>query len=169
MVISSFAGTALKTRRLHRSSPRSITGSAIVCAAVCLLSATYALAQQPADPSAMAPPAGQAPRSLGGMANAGPQARLEITAQHDHDHVVLTIADNGPGVPADALPNLFDPFFRLESARDRASGGTGLGLAIVRTCIESCGGTVTAKNRAGGGLEIQFRLKANAANDGTME
>lgn len=100
MVISSFAGTALKTRRLHRSSPRSITGSAIVCAAVCLLSATYALAQQPADPSAMAPPAGQAPRSLGGMANAGPQA-----AQYDNEHRPITrggFVKDGPIVFQDA-------------------------------------------------------------------
>jgi two-component system sensor histidine kinase CpxA len=89
---------------------------------------------------------------------AGPQAHLEITARVDGDSILLTIADNGPGVPAEALPNLFDPFYRLESARDRASGGAGLGLAIVRTCIEACRGAVTAHQRSGGGLEIVFRL-----------
>ena len=94
---------------------------------------------------------------------AGPQARLEIKAQRDHTHVILTISDDGPGVPAAALPSLFDPFFRLESARDRASGGNGLGLAIVRTCVESCRGTVTAQNRPGSGLEIRFRLQAFAS------
>jgi two-component system sensor histidine kinase CpxA len=91
---------------------------------------------------------------------AGPQPHLEITARREGDAVLLTIADNGPGVPAEALPNLFDPFYRLESARDRASGGTGLGLAIVRTCIEACRGAVTAQQRTGGGLAIVFRLPA---------
>ncbi len=91
---------------------------------------------------------------------AGPQAHLEVSARKEGTIVVLTIADNGPGVPEDALASLFDPFYRLETARDRESGGTGLGLAIVRTCIESCGGTVTARNREVGGLEVAFRLPA---------
>ncbi len=94
------------------------------------------------------------------MRYAGPQSHLEITARCENGSAVLTISDNGPGVPEEALASLFDPFFRLESARDRQSGGTGLGLAIVRTCIESCGGTVIARNREGGGLEVIFRLPA---------
>jgi len=123
--------------------------------------------QVPPDLSARASP-GLLSRAVGNVIRnslryAGPQARLEIAAHREHDHVVLTIADDGPGVPAGSLPNLFDPFFRLESARDRASGGTGLGLAIVRTCVESCGGSVTAGNRRGGGLEIRFHLPLPAS------
>lgn len=123
--------------------------------------------QVPADISVRAN-AGLLSRAVGNVVRnslryAGPQARLEISAHRDHDDVILTIADDGPGVPADALPSLFDPFFRLESARDRASGGTGLGLAIVRTCAESCGGGVTAHHRNGGGLEIRFRLRGSAS------
>jgi two-component system sensor histidine kinase CpxA len=72
--------------------------------------------------------------------------------------VVLTITDQGPGVPADALHRLFDPFFRPESARTREGGGTGLGLAIVKTCVEACGGTVTARNVAPTGLQVEMRL-----------
>jgi two-component system sensor histidine kinase CpxA len=94
----------------------------------------------------------------------GPDVHLDITARDDGGQVLLTVSDNGPGVPEQALANLFDPFFRLESARDRASGGAGLGLAIVRTCVESCGGTVSARNRAGAGLEIQFRLPAGTSS-----
>ncbi len=89
---------------------------------------------------------------------AGPEVHLEITARRDDNVVLLTIADNGPGVPAESLPKLFDPFYRLESARDRASGGVGLGLAIVRTCVEACRGSVTAQQRPDGGLAIVFRL-----------
>jgi two-component system, OmpR family, sensor histidine kinase CpxA len=91
---------------------------------------------------------------------AQPQPQLEIRAARSGNDVLLTIADNGPGVPDAALTNLFDPFFRLDAARDRESGGTGLGLAIVKTCIESCHGTVTARNRPAGGLEVTFRLPA---------
>lgn len=91
---------------------------------------------------------------------AGPGAHLEITAARHGAEILLTIADNGPGVPESTLPHLFDPFYRLDSARDRATGGTGLGLAIVRTCIESCHGTVTAQNRPAGGLGIVIRIPA---------
>ena len=89
---------------------------------------------------------------------AGPQPHVTISARRHEGEVLLTIADNGLGVPPEALASLFDPFFRLESARDRESGGTGLGLAIVRTCLESCGGSVIARNGDRGGLEIEFRL-----------
>ena len=54
----------------------------------------------------------------------------------------IKVADSGPGVPAGDLPRLFDPFYRADASRDRATGGVGLGLAIVKTCIESCGGAV---------------------------
>jgi two-component system sensor histidine kinase CpxA len=96
------------------------------------------------------------------LRHAGPQPKLEINAQQKGGEVLLTIADNGPGVPDPALASLFDPFFRLDPSRDRASGGTGLGLAIVKTCIETCGGTVTARNRPAGGLEVQFTVPAAA-------
>ena len=93
---------------------------------------------------------------------AGPAARLEIHAAPAPGGVRLSLSDNGPGVPPDALPRLFDPFFRLEESRDRESGGTGLGLAIVKTCVESFGGTVLAENRPGGGLTVEFRLPTAA-------
>ena len=76
------------------------------------------------------------------------------------ERLSFTVSDNGPGVPQESLPGLFDPFFRLEAARDRERGGTGLGLAIVQTCISACAGAVTARNCAGGGFEIEFRLPA---------
>jgi two-component system sensor histidine kinase CpxA len=53
---------------------------------------------------------------------------------------------------------LFDPFYRVDTARARETGGTGLGLAIVKTCIDACGGTVSAKNVEPQGLEIVITL-----------
>lgn len=50
---------------------------------------------------------------------------------------ILTIADEGPGVAAEALPHLTEPFYRAESSRSRSLGGVGLGMAIVKTCVEA--------------------------------
>lgn len=72
---------------------------------------------------------------------------------------LLIITDAGPGVVAEALPHLTEPFYRPESSRSRSLGGVGLGLAIVKTCVEACGGSVSLGNVAGGGLEVQFKLK----------
>jgi two-component system sensor histidine kinase CpxA len=82
---------------------------------------------------------------------------ITIAARPQGDHILLTVSDRGPGVPDEALPKLFDPFYRLESDRARNTGGTGLGLAIARTCIEACRGTIEARNLHPG-LEIRILL-----------
>jgi signal transduction histidine kinase len=61
-------------------------------------------------------------------------------------------------VPEEAVSRLFEPFYRPEAARGRNTGGSGLGLAITKRCIEACGGTVTARNREGGGLVVEISL-----------
>ncbi len=85
---------------------------------------------------------------------------LEITAKAEKDLVTIEIADRGPGVPEEALSRLFEPFYRPEAARGRNTGGSGLGLAITKRCIEACGGTVTARNREGGGLLVVLKIPA---------
>ncbi len=72
-------------------------------------------------------------------------------------HATVTVRDCGPGVPAESLPHLFEPFYRVNDARDRDSGGAGLGLAITRHVIAAHGGAVRATNRDGG-FEIQIDL-----------
>jgi two-component system sensor histidine kinase CpxA len=72
---------------------------------------------------------------------------------------MIEIADRGPGVPEEAISRLFEPFYRPEAARGRTTGGSGLGLAITKRCIEACGGKVIARNRPGGGLEVQITLQ----------
>ena len=72
--------------------------------------------------------------------------------------VVLTVRDNGPGVPESELANIFLPFYRVASARDRQSGGAGLGLAIADRIARLHGGSVGATNAKDGGLEIAFNL-----------
>lgn len=87
---------------------------------------------------------------------------ITIEASRHNGQVKLSITDCGPGVPAETLDKLFDPFFRLEPDRARNTGGSGLGLAIVKTCVEACEGTVTAHNRVPSGLEVIMILKAAA-------
>ena len=78
--------------------------------------------------------------------------------QSASSRILSQIADRGPGVPKEALKRLFEPFYRPEAARGRTTGGRGLGLAITKRCIEVCQGTVTARNREGGGLVVEIGL-----------
>jgi two-component system sensor histidine kinase CpxA len=71
---------------------------------------------------------------------------------------VICVRDHGEGVPAEALENLFRPFYRVADARDRESGGVGLGLAITERAVRSHGGSVSAANEPEGGLVVQMRL-----------
>ena len=89
---------------------------------------------------------------------AGEAGPVTVAARREGDRVAVTVSDRGPGVPAAALPRLFDPFYRIEADRDRATGGTGLGLAIVKTCVEACRGTVTARNLSPAGFEVRLEL-----------
>ncbi len=91
---------------------------------------------------------------------AGEAGPISVMTRRDHEHVELVVADGGPGIPAEELAKVFDPFYRVDVSRDRETGGAGLGLAIVKTCVESCGGTVTCRNRQPTGLEVVIRLRA---------
>ena len=79
---------------------------------------------------------------------------IELSAEAQADALVLTVADRGPGLPPEAVPHIFDKFYRGPAA---PAGGTGLGLAIVKGFVEAQGGQVQAQNRPGGGA--LFRLK----------
>jgi two-component system sensor histidine kinase CpxA len=84
---------------------------------------------------------------------------VEIVLERvDGDAVALRVRDHGPGVPDEALSEIFRPFTRVEAARDRASGGAGIGLAITERAVRLHEGTVAAANAPGGGLEVTIRL-----------
>ncbi|VAW21549.1 hypothetical protein MNBD_ALPHA12-175 [hydrothermal vent metagenome] len=75
-----------------------------------------------------------------------------VTLAQKPDHIVVTIKDDGPGIPLSDIENVFDPFHRVETSRNRATGGVGLGLAVVRSIIRGHGGEVTLSNLENGGL-----------------
>jgi two-component system, OmpR family, sensor histidine kinase CpxA len=104
-------------------------------------------------------------RALGNLVRnavryAGQAGPITVSALRQEGEVVVTVADQGLGVPETSLQQIFDPFFRAEASRSRDTGGVGLGLAIVKTCVEACQGTVSARNRTPHGLEVQILLKA---------
>jgi signal transduction histidine kinase len=70
----------------------------------------------------------------------------------------ISICDDGPGIPAEELEKVFEPFYRVESSRSRDTGGTGLGLSIARDVAQAHGGSVVLRNRPEGGLEARLTL-----------
>ncbi|MBI3191171.1 MAG: hypothetical protein HYZ36_00775, partial [Pedosphaera parvula] len=76
----------------------------------------------------------------------------------DNDTVELSVADDGPGIPAEAQERIFERFFRLDKARSREAGGTGLGLAIVKHIVQAHGGQVRVESQAGQGSTFFFTL-----------
>jgi len=94
-----------------------------------------------------------------------PGAAIEIGYEAlDNGGVRLSILDQGPGVPEQALSRLFDPFYRVDDARTRQTGGTGIGLAICQRAIELHQGTITAANRFPHGLAVVIELPQSQGN-----
>jgi len=75
-----------------------------------------------------------------------------------HDTVVVTVDDEGPGIPADRRQAMLEPFNRLEGSRNRATGGAGLGLAVARSLVEAHGGTVEIATAPTGGARVIVEL-----------
>jgi signal transduction histidine kinase len=76
----------------------------------------------------------------------------------DAAELTIRVRDQGPGVPAAELERVFEPFYRVESSRNRDSGGSGLGLSIARDVAQAHGGSLTLQNLPGGGLEALLTL-----------
>jgi signal transduction histidine kinase len=84
--------------------------------------------------------------------------RADVVIDDNETRLRLRIEDDGPGIPADQLEKVFEPFYRLESSRNRDTGGSGLGLAIARGVAALHGGQLTLENRAQGGLAAILTL-----------
>ena len=83
---------------------------------------------------------------------------IALSTRSSDGEAVLEVADRGPGIPGEALPQVFDRFFRADAVRTPSENGAGLGLSIVRSICLAHGGSVEAANRPGGGCCLTVRL-----------
>ena len=86
------------------------------------------------------------------------EVSLRSHQEEGSKEAIIEVRDYGPGLPEDALVKVFQPFYRISSARDRNSGGTGIGLAITDRAIRLHGGSVVARNVDGGGLLVRISI-----------
>jgi two-component system sensor histidine kinase BaeS len=84
--------------------------------------------------------------------------QLKIDLKKEDKQLLIRFSDTAPGVPDEALPQLFDRLYRMDVSRNRARGGAGLGLSICRNIVEAHEGTITATSSPLGGVQIDVRL-----------
>jgi two-component system sensor histidine kinase BaeS len=84
--------------------------------------------------------------------------KVEIGAQKKNSKVEVWVKDTGPGIPQEAIPYIFDRFYRVDKSRSRATGGRGLGLAIARQFVKAHGGEIHAESEIDKGTSISFSL-----------
>jgi signal transduction histidine kinase len=92
----------------------------------------------------------------------GSDVRLRVQAEGGR--MVLSVLDNGPGIPSDELEAVLKPFYRVEGSRNRSTGGTGLGLAIAHQLAMAMGAELTLHNRPEGGLEARLTMTTAPQN-----
>ncbi|MBJ2227211.1 MULTISPECIES: sensor histidine kinase [Pseudomonas] len=89
-------------------------------------------------------------------------AQLRVEPK-EGDSLSVTVMDRGPGIAEEELARVIEPFYRVENSRNRSTGGTGLGLAIAQQLAQALGGTLTLRNREGGGLCAELRLPTRSS------
>lgn len=92
-------------------------------------------------------------------------AQIDVAIATD-GRVEISVLDRGPGIPDESLEAVFQPFYRLETSRNRGTGGTGLGLAIARQLAQAMDAVLVLRNRSGGGLEAAITLKGGVDRAG---
>jgi signal transduction histidine kinase len=110
----------------------------------------------------------RAVRNLLDNANRYADSAVVISLSETDDSVVLTIADDGPGIPSAEQARIFERFTRLDDARTRETGGTGLGLAITHDVVSAHGGTITLENDPGARFTLTFPLGDAPSNNGSF-
>jgi two-component system OmpR family sensor kinase len=88
----------------------------------------------------------------------GNGVEVSFSAKKQGNAVVLRVADNGSGIPADALPHVFERFYRADKSRTGTKNGSGLGLAISQAIVKAHGGTICVENQASRGAVFTVTL-----------
>ncbi len=112
--------------------------------------------QAKAEPELLARAVGNLIRNA--LRYAGHAGPIRLTASARGAEIIVSVTDEGPGVPPESITRLSEPFYRPDAARTREQGGVGLGLAIVKSCVEACQGKLTFRNREPKGFEAEIRL-----------
>src|SRR5580658_2644555 len=97
------------------------------------------------------------------LANTPPGGAVVMGTRADPSTICIEVSDTGVGIPAEALPKVFDRFFRVDSSRSQGSGGTGLGLAIVQSIVQLHGGNVQIWSQPGEGTRVTLHMPASCA------
>ncbi|MDK3157935.1 ATP-binding protein [Kamptonema cortianum] len=85
-------------------------------------------------------------------------SEIRIRAHSEADEFYFSIADNGPGIPPESLPHVFERFYRVDKARSNDTGGTGLGLSIAKHIIQKHNGKISAESKPGQGATFSFTI-----------
>jgi len=93
-----------------------------------------------------------------------PGSRIEVSARRREHDVEAWVRDNGPGIPAEDLPHIFERFYRVEKGRSREKGGTGLGLSIVKHIVQLHGGRVWVESAPGQGTAFFLSIPLRAGD-----
>lgn len=88
----------------------------------------------------------------------GPETRVRVEASRSETHAIVSVTDEGAGIPEEHLPRIFERFYRVDKSRSRKLGGTGLGLAIVKHVVHVHGGRVEVKSTPGEGSTFSIFL-----------
>ena len=98
-------------------------------------------------------------------------SRIAVAARVQNgvgDDVIVSVRDDGPGIPAEDVPHLFERFYRVDKGRARESGGTGLGLSIVKHIVQLHGGRVWVESKLGQGTTFSLSLPLRASGAGVL-
>jgi signal transduction histidine kinase len=93
------------------------------------------------------------------------RGRIDLGAEVDGSDIVLSVRDNGPGIPSEHLPLVFERFYKVDPSRKRDTAGSGLGLSIVRAIVLRHGGSVTARNAPERGTIFTIRLPNSGGSE----
>jgi len=94
-------------------------------------------------------------------------SRIQLSTRlHGMSEVIVCLRDNGPGIPAEDLPHIFERFYRVDKGRSREKGGTGLGMSIVKHIVQLHGGRVWVESQVGQGTAFFFSLPLRTASQG---